>query len=79
MKKATCLLCGEAWPRDPRLEVPCPDCGAAVGSRCKRPSEHTASEIHIAREQLAVDLGFLSKRCPAYRGEDQMSLIEGAA
>jgi hypothetical protein len=62
---AYCRRCGQTWPRDPRLEVACPRCGAAAGTSCRRPSGHAAAEIHVEREQLAVDQGFLSAPCPA--------------
>lgn len=65
-RQAQCSRCGQTWPRDPRLEVECPDCHAPVGSRCRRPSGHTAA-IHLAREQRAVDLGYLDAECPADR------------
>ena len=71
-KLVSCSRCGETWPRDPRIEVACPDCRAPIGSPCKRPSEHVAMQVHIAREQLAVDLGFLSKTCPATRGAERV-------
>lgn len=55
MKRAPfrCSGCGDEWDADPRLGVPCPTCGAAVGRRCKRPSEHTASQPHRARRRAA--------------------------
>lgn len=59
----TCNNCGQTWERDPRLEVPCPDCEADVGQRCRRPSEHEC-EVHVAREQRALDEGKL-QMCPA--------------
>lgn len=59
----SCNLCGQTWPRDPRLEVPCPECRAPIGRRCHRPSGHQC-EFHIPREQAAVDGGFLTRRCP---------------
>jgi hypothetical protein len=62
---AHCRRCGQTWPRDPRLEVDCPRCGAAAGTSCRRPSGHAAAEIHVEREQLAVDRGVLSAPCPA--------------
>ena len=39
-----CHACGEEWDVHPFRQVPCPDCGAAVGVRCKRPSGHDAAE-----------------------------------
>lgn len=62
-KPVTCEACGQTWPRHPALEVPCPRCRAAIGSPCKRPSEHTAEHFHRQREQLAVDRGLL-ELCP---------------
>ena len=64
-KEVSCSLCGITWPRDPRLEVACPYCYAPVGSYCRRPSEHSgpAIQFHTAREQRAIDEGFLTKVC----------------
>ena len=47
--------CPSAWPRDPVLEVACPDCGAGVGVRCRRPSGHAGrfTDLHAARDHLA--------------------------
>lgn len=59
-----CSNCGEEWDTHPVLEVDCPDCGAKAHTWCKRPSEHPAMELHVSREQRALDLGFL-KPCPA--------------
>ena len=56
---ARCNTCGQEWPRDPALEVACPDCHARVGSDCRRPSGH-ACVIHAARDRLAIDSGFLN-------------------
>ena len=33
--------------------VACPDCGARVGQRCRRPSGHAAMTSHAARLNLA--------------------------
>jgi hypothetical protein len=33
--------------------VECPTCGAKPGTRCKRPSEHTTSELHADRKTFA--------------------------
>jgi hypothetical protein len=65
--EVACHRCGQTWPRDPRLEVACPACLAAVGRPCLRPSGHATwgGIPHVAREQLAVDRGILSHRCPA--------------
>lgn len=62
----SCDFCGETWPRDPALEVPCPWCGAKVGQKCRRPSEHAGGnfvKLHLARDQAALDAGVL-KPCP---------------
>jgi hypothetical protein len=56
---ARCNACGEEWPRDPALEVECPDCRASIGSPCRRPSGHGCA-VHGARDRLAMDWGFLS-------------------
>jgi hypothetical protein len=58
-----CNICGQEWPRDPALEVECPDCRVSVGSPCRRPSGH-ACNVHAARDRLPMDRGFLT-RCPA--------------
>lgn len=73
----SCSACGTEWPRDPALEVACPKCEAKVGRHCRvrRPSGHTANFgnktlIHPARDQPAMDMGFL-KRCTApYKQKD---------
>lgn len=70
-KPATCSVCGETWPRDPVLEVPCPDCKVKVGTRCRRPSGHGASSPHIARDQAALDAGVI-QRC---RGQSVRSAV----
>lgn len=58
-----CGRCGQEWPRDPAVEVPCPVCGAAAGRWCRRPSGHKAMDLHAARDQAALDAGVLH-RCP---------------
>jgi|HubBroStandDraft_5_1064220.scaffolds.fasta_scaffold1104760_1 hypothetical protein len=60
---AHCKRCGEVWPRDPALEVECPDCHVSAGTKCRRPSGH-ACDIHAARDRLAMASGFLAT-CPA--------------
>lgn len=47
--------CGKSWPRDPVLEVACPDCKAPIGARCKRPSGWSGPfvDLHISRDILA--------------------------
>lgn len=54
----TCRHCGQTWPRDPAMEVACPACFAGIGSPCRRPSGHGCA-THAARDQLAMDRGFL--------------------
>lgn len=58
-----CHSCGQEWPRDPALEVPCPTCRAPIGSPCKRPSGHSCS-LHAARDHAAMAAAKL-ERCPA--------------
>jgi hypothetical protein len=57
--------CGKTWPRDPALEVPCPECAAPIGTRCRRPSGHGAwgREPHAARDILADQQGHYGP-CP---------------
>ena len=57
-----CGRCGQEWPRDPALEVACPQCLAPVGVRCRRPSGHDC-ELHASRDRAALDAGILSP-CP---------------
>lgn len=47
--------CNRSWPRDPVLEVACPDCRAPIGVGCRRPSGHSGPfvELHAARDILA--------------------------
>jgi hypothetical protein len=63
LKPVSCSACGESWPRDPALGVPCPQCQAPVGKPCKRPSGHGCN-LHHSRDQAALDAGVL-KRCTA--------------
>lgn len=57
-----CARCGQAWLRDPALEVPCPTCQAAVGVKCRRPSGH-GCELHAERDREALRQGVYA-RCP---------------
>lgn len=57
---AVCQRCGDRWSRHPVLEVACPTCQQPIGSWCQRPSGHRAPELHVDREQLAVDTGVLA-------------------
>lgn len=59
----TCSRCGQSWPRDPALEVACPECLAPVGVRCRRPSGH-GRELHHGRDRAAMAAGLLQP-CPA--------------
>lgn len=58
-----CHRCGERWTVHPALTVACPECQAAAGRACRRPSGHAifGGEVHVAREQLAVDRGLMTK------------------
>lgn len=60
-----CHRCGQEWPRDPALEVKCPQCNAGVGVRCRRPSGHylMGCQVHASRDRLALERGVLQK-CP---------------
>lgn len=74
-----CLHCGQEWPRDPALEVPCPTGRAPVGAGCRRPSGHGGNfvGIHADRDRAALSAGLLAA-CPAGPGaatEDQMDLL----
>jgi hypothetical protein len=59
--KFSCLNCGEQWAKHPATQVPCPDCKAPAGSVCRRPSGHEVpgGDVHVSREQAAVDAGLL--------------------
>lgn len=61
-RPVTCHACGQQWPRHPALEVACPDCRAPIGRLCRRPSDH-GCDVHVSREQLAIDMGVLPL-CP---------------
>ncbi len=59
-----CHKCGEEFgEKHPATAVVCPECKAKVGSPCVRPSGHNlyGGDVHIPREALAVEKGFLSK------------------
>jgi DNA-directed RNA polymerase subunit RPC12/RpoP len=61
-----CSRCGQEWPRDPALEVVCPNCRARIGVRCKRPSGHGGglfTDFHDGRLVEAMRQGF-EQRCP---------------
>ena len=51
--------CAATWPRDPILEVACPDCRAGIGARCRRSSGHAGGfvDLHAARDLLADAVG----------------------
>jgi hypothetical protein len=69
----TCARCGQTWPRDPALEVPCPHCRAPIGSPCRRPSGH-GCELHASRDQAALDAGVLAP-CPGESGARKPTLL----
>ena len=59
-----CKRCGQEWPEDPALQVPCPTCNAARGKKCTRPSGHPVpGGVHSSRDQAALDAGLIVK-CP---------------
>ncbi len=49
--------------RHPVLAVRCPDCGAAPGVWCRRPSRHLANELHRGRRAEA-DRVFIDQHGP---------------
>lgn len=49
--------------RHPVLAVECPDCRVRVGAWCKRPSGHTAMDLHLSRRQ-AADAAWEEARLP---------------
>jgi hypothetical protein len=67
------------WPRNPCLEVACPACHAKVGAWCKRPSGHKAADIHVEREQFALDESKLQRCAAAPHGSEQMALFDARA
>lgn len=67
----TCSACGQWWPRDPALEVECPQCRAAPGVKCRRPSGHPCA-LHRARDRLAMERGYL-ERCPAAGDQGELA------
>lgn len=73
----TCNRCGEQWARHPVTRVPCPACHVAAGQWCVRPSGHAAAELHVTREQLALDTGAI-RPCPATPSPDQPDLFDAA-
>lgn len=62
-----CHDCGETWPWHPAKEVPCLTCNAAIGSPCRRPSDHPC-DIHVARDRLALAVTAYDP-CPTGGGE----------
>ena len=57
-KPVACRDCGKKFPFDPALKVRCPQCGAAAGRKCRRPSGHDC-DLHAVRDALAFLLGHL--------------------
>lgn len=57
--------CDVEYARDPCLEVVCPDCQAAIGAGCRRPSGHGGPFVglHAARD-LAADAAGAYGTCP---------------
>lgn len=75
----TCRACGEQWERHPVTRVPCPTCRAPAGAWCVRPSGHKAQELHIDREQAALDAGVLQRCLASPPKGDQQPAPERAA
>lgn len=67
-RSAACMKCGHHYDLDPQLAVPCPECGAKVGSFCRRPSEHSGPMVntHAVRDLLALALGKYDCGCPPH-------------
>lgn len=59
--------CQHTWPQDPVLSVSCPNCGAAPGRVCKRPSEHQVwyswGRFHYERDFAAALAGKYHHHC----------------
>ena len=49
--------------KHPVLAVPCPDCRAAGGAWCTRPSGHRAADLHLSR-RMAADRVFVAQHGP---------------
>ena len=67
--------------RHPVMAAPCPDCRAAPGTWCRRPSDHRAAALHAAR-RAAADRSFVAAFGPSaeIRQDSDTGLweIEGA-
>lgn len=66
-----CETCGREWRRDPVLEVACPQCGADVGVKCRRPSGHPCS-VHASRDKKALREVDDYERCPGTPDDDHV-------
>lgn len=64
-----CSSCGREFDQDPAREVPCPSCGADIGSPCRRPSDWTCA-IHHPRDRLAI-IATSYGPCPESDGEGE--------
>lgn len=75
-----CNDCGQQYPQDPPFEVTCPECAAAPGQYCRRPSGHSGPFVpfHAARDLLAKALGFYGHDC-IDRARDQEAASNQAA
>lgn len=58
-----CDACGQTWPREPALEVPCPTCLKRAGVWCASPSGHKWMQLHAERIEAARAAGKLHV-CP---------------
>lgn len=73
-----CHNCGQTWPRDPALEVACPECLAPIGRKCKRPSGHGVwgGQFHAARDELAMKSVPGYGKCPAAKGQQTFEAMK---
>ncbi|WP_135666556.1 zinc finger domain-containing protein [Halorhabdus rudnickae] len=59
-------------------EVPCPQCGAEAGQKCKRPSGHRVRQSHSERVDKAMDENVITDEGDGGKAAEQASL-EGFA
>lgn len=82
MKSKSCGRsgCSKTWDRDPVYEVECPQCGADVGVKCKRPSGHgvwhdQGRGWHKSRDIAAHNAGAYGE-CPSGRCPQPTEYLE---
>ncbi|WP_449301383.1 zinc finger domain-containing protein [Paracoccus broussonetiae] len=62
--------------RHPVQAVPCPDCRAAAGVWCRRPSGHRAAGLHLARG-IKADRVFIDQHGPDASGHPRCGPLAG--